>query len=81
MRRAHEGTHPCCTCAMADVERGAVWRRGARLALYVLAGFVVGSLLLGATKGNSFVDNLLYGLWTGAIAGAVIGLAYVVLRR
>jgi hypothetical protein len=66
---------------MAEANQGAVWRRGARLALYVLVGFVVGSLLLGANKGNPFVDNLLYGLWTGAIAGAVTALAYGLLRR
>jgi hypothetical protein len=48
--------------------------RAIRVGVYVLAGFVAGSLILGTLKGNSFIDNLVYGLWTGAIAGAVVGL-------
>jgi hypothetical protein len=51
--------------------------------LYWLIGFVVGSLVLGTIKGNSFVDNLVYGLWTGALAGLVVGsvLAVIESRR
>jgi hypothetical protein len=51
--------------------------------LYWLVGFVIGSLILGTWKGNPFVDNLVYGLWTGALAGLVIGgvLAIVESRR
>jgi hypothetical protein len=56
-------------------------RRSLRTALYVLAGFVLGSLILGTIKGNSFVDNVVYGVWTGALAGAVVGVAAYVLRR
>jgi hypothetical protein len=41
--------------------------------LYWLVGFVIGSLILGTIKGNSFVDNLVYGLWTGALAGIGVG--------
>jgi hypothetical protein len=42
----------------------------------VLLGFVVGSLILGTIKGNPFVTNIVYGLWTGAIAGAVVAVIY-----
>jgi len=51
-----------------------VWRRPVRIGGYVLIGFVVGSLILGTIKGNSFLTNVVYGLWTGAIAGAIVGL-------
>jgi hypothetical protein len=50
-----------------------MWKRPLRIGAYFLAGFVVGSLILGTIKGNSFVDNVVYGLWTGAIAGVVAG--------
>jgi hypothetical protein len=50
-----------------------VWRRPVRIGGYVLIGFVVGSLILGTIKGNSFLTNVVYGLWTGAIAGAIVG--------
>lgn len=49
-----------------------MWKRAARVGLYFLVGFVVGSLILGTIKGNAFVDNVVYGLWTGAIAGVVV---------
>jgi hypothetical protein len=58
-----------------------VARRALRTALYVFSGFVLGSLILGTIKGNSFVDNLVYGLWTGALAGTVVGVAASLLRR
>jgi hypothetical protein len=45
-----------------------MWKRPLRLGVYVLVGFVIGSLILGTIKGNPFVTNLVYGLWTGAIA-------------
>ena len=51
-----------------------MWRRPVRIGLYVLLGFVIGSLILGTIKGNSFVTNLTYGLWTGALAGAIVGI-------
>ncbi len=51
-----------------------MWRRPVRIGGYVLIGFVVGSLILGTIKGNSFLTNVVYGLWTGAIAGAIVGL-------
>lgn len=56
-------------------------QRALRVALFVVGGFVVGSLALGTIKGNPFVDNVIYGLWTGALAGAVVGAAVYVLRR
>jgi hypothetical protein len=49
-----------------------MWKRPLRIGVYVLIGFVVGSLILGTIKGNDFVGNIVYGLWTGAIAGAVV---------
>ena len=49
-------------------------RRPIRVGVYVLFWFVIGSLILGTAKGNSFVDNLVYGIWTGALAGLVVGL-------
>ena len=55
--------------------------RAVRIGLYVLAAFVVGSLVLGTIKGNPFVDNLVYGLWTGALAGAVVGLVVFGVQR
>jgi ABC-type enterobactin transport system permease subunit len=51
-----------------------MWKRPLRLGVYVLIGFVIGSLILGTIKGNPFVTNLVYGLWTGAIAGAVVAI-------
>ena len=51
-----------------------MWRRPVRIGGYVLIGFVVGSLILGTIKGNSFLTNVVYGLWTGAIAGAIVGI-------
>jgi hypothetical protein len=51
-----------------------MWKRPLRIGVYVLIGFVVGSLILGTAKGNAFTDNIVYGLWTGAIAGAVVAL-------
>jgi tetrahydromethanopterin S-methyltransferase subunit B len=27
-------------------------------------------------KGNAFLGNVVYGLWTGAIAGAVVAIIY-----
>lgn len=54
-------------------------QRSVRVGMYVLAGFVVGSLILGTIKGNAFIDNLVYGLWTGAIAGAIVGLILFVI--
>ncbi|MEY2448394.1 MAG: hypothetical protein QOH79_1870 [Acidimicrobiaceae bacterium] len=49
--------------------------------MYWLAGFVIGSLILGTIKGNSFADNLVYGLWTGALAGLVVGVLIALLER
>jgi hypothetical protein len=49
--------------------------------VFVLAGFVIVSLILGTSKGNPFVDNLVYGLWTGAIAGVVVGLVVFGVQR
>jgi hypothetical protein len=51
-----------------------MWQRAVRIGGYVLIGFVIGSLILGTIKGNSFLTNVLYGLWTGAIAGAVVAI-------
>jgi hypothetical protein len=51
-----------------------MWKRPLRFGVYVLVGFVIGSLILGTIKGNPFVTNLVYGLWTGAIAGAVVAI-------
>lgn len=51
-----------------------MWQRPVRIGVYVLIGFVIGSLILGTIKGNPFFTNLTYGLWTGAIAGAVVGI-------
>jgi hypothetical protein len=53
-----------------------MWKRALRIGAYVLVGFVVGSLILGTIKGNEFVGNVAYGLWTGAIAGAVVAIVY-----
>lgn len=53
-----------------------MWKRPVRVGVYVLIGFVVGSLILGTIKGNPFVGNIVYGLWTGAIAGAVVAVIY-----
>ena len=50
-------------------------RRALRIGGYVLAGFVIGSLILGTAKRNAFVDNVVYGLWTGALTGVAVGLA------
>ena len=55
-------------------------RRPIRVGLYVLLGFVIGSLILGTAKGNSFVDNLVYGIWTGALAGLVVGVVIFLLE-
>ena len=52
-------------------------KRALRVGVYVLLGFVVGSLILGTIKGNAFVGNIVYGLWTGAIAGAVVAVLYL----
>lgn len=49
-------------------------KRAVRIGVYVLVGFVIGSLILGTIKGNSFFTNLVYGLWTGALAGATVGI-------
>ena len=51
-----------------------MWRRPVRIGIYVLIGFVIGSLILGTIKGNPFFTNVVYGLWTGAIAGAIVGI-------
>jgi hypothetical protein len=51
-----------------------MWQRALRIAGYVLIGFVIGSLILGTIKGNPFLTNVVYGLWTGAIAGAIVGI-------
>jgi hypothetical protein len=53
-----------------------MWKRALRIGAYVLVGFVVGSLILGTIKGNAFVGNIVYGLWTGAIAGVVVAIIY-----
>jgi hypothetical protein len=53
-----------------------MWKRALRVGVYVLLAFVVGSLILGTIKGNEFVGNVVYGLWTGAIAGAVVAIIY-----
>jgi hypothetical protein len=54
-----------------------MWQRAGRIGVYVLIGFVVGSLILGTIKGNPFFTNLVYGLWTGAIAGAIVAVLYL----
>jgi hypothetical protein len=51
-------------------------KRAVRIGVYVLIAFVIGSLILGTIKGNEFVGNLVYGLWTGAIAAAVVAVIY-----
>jgi hypothetical protein len=51
-------------------------KRAVRIGVYVLVAFVIGSLILGTIKGNEFVGNLVYGLWTGAIAGVVVAVVY-----
>ena len=51
-------------------------KRAVRIGVYVLIAFVVGSLILGTIKGNAFVGNIVYGLWTGAIAGVVVAIIY-----
>ena len=51
-----------------------MWQRAVRIGGYVLIGFVIGSLILGTIKGNPFLTNVVYGLWTGAIAGAIVGI-------
>ena len=56
-------------------------RKPIRVGLYWLIGFVIGSLILGTYKGNSFADNLVYGLWTGALAGIVAGAVIALLER
>jgi hypothetical protein len=53
-----------------------MWKRALRIGVYVVIGFVVGSLILGTIKGNEFVGNVVYGLWTGVIAGAVVAIIY-----
>jgi hypothetical protein len=53
-------------------------KRAVRVGVYVLIAFVVGSLILGTIKGNEFVGNVVYGLWTGAIAGAAVAVLYAV---
>ena len=54
-----------------------MWRRPVRIGIYVLIGFVIGSLVLGTIKGNPFLTNVVYGLWTGAIAGAIVAVLYL----
>ena len=54
-----------------------MWQRAVRIGGYVLIGFVIGSLILGTIKGNSFVGNIVYGVWTGAIAGAIVAVLYL----
>jgi hypothetical protein len=49
-----------------------MWKKPVRIGLYVLVAFVIGSLILGTIKGNAFVDNLVYGLETGVIAGVIV---------
>jgi hypothetical protein len=51
-------------------------KRAVRIGVYVLIAFVIGSLILGTIKGNEFVGNLVYGLWTGAIAAVVVAVIY-----
>jgi hypothetical protein len=51
-----------------------MWQRAVRIGGYVLIGFVIGSLILGTIKGNPFLTNVVYGLWTGSIAGAIVGI-------
>jgi hypothetical protein len=51
-------------------------KRAVRAGVYTLIAFVVGSLILGTIKGNDFVGNIVYGLWTGAIAGVAVALVY-----
>ena len=51
-----------------------MWQRAVRVGIYVLIGFVIGSLILGTIKGNAFLTNVVYGLWTGAIAGVIVGI-------
>ena len=51
-----------------------MWQRAVRIGVYVLIGFVIGSLILGTIKGNGFLTNVVYGLWTGAIAGVIVGI-------
>ena len=51
-----------------------MWQRPVRIVGYVLIGFVIGSLILGTIKGNAFLTNVVYGLWTGAIAGAIVAI-------
>ena len=51
-----------------------MWQRAVRIGAYVLIGFVIGSLILGTIKGNGFLTNVVYGLWTGAIAGVIVGI-------
>ena len=51
-----------------------MWQRAVRIGGYVLIGFVIGALILGTIKGNSFLTNVVYGLWTGAIAGAIVAI-------
>jgi hypothetical protein len=53
-----------------------MWKRALRIGVYVVIGFVVGSLILGTIKGNEFVGNIVYGLWTGVIAGAIVAIIY-----
>lgn len=55
-----------------------MWKRALRIGIYVFIGFVVGSLILGTVKGNAFSENIVYGLWTGAIAGAVVAVLVLV---
>ena len=55
-------------------------RRTVRVGLYTWLGFVIGSLILGTIKGNPFVDNLVYGVWTGAIAAVVVGVVIALLE-
>jgi hypothetical protein len=51
-----------------------MWKKPVRIGVYVLVAFVIGSLILGTIKGNAFVDNIVYGLETGLIAGAIVAL-------
>jgi hypothetical protein len=51
-------------------------KRAVRVGVYVLIGFLVGSLILGTIKGNDFVGNVVYGLWAGAVAGAAVAVLY-----
>ena len=56
-------------------------RRPIRVGVYTFLGFILGSLILGTYKGNPFIDNLVYGLWTGALAGAVVGVVIALSER